>query len=119
VTTPEDDAKAAKLRETLRQKLEAEAAVATTPAPAPKVEPQPAKPVASTPATPVYQPVAKPQPTPAPAFVVVTPTTEPTIPSPFSASKQQRLAELLERYKADAITPQEYHTQRAAIIAEP
>jgi hypothetical protein len=41
------------------------------------------------------------------------------IPSPFSAAKQQRLDALLSQYKADAITPQEYHAQRAAIIAAP
>jgi hypothetical protein len=40
-------------------------------------------------------------------------------PSSLSASKETRLAELLQRYKADQITPQEYHTQRAAILAEP
>jgi hypothetical protein len=39
--------------------------------------------------------------------------------SPFSAAKQAKLADLLVRYKADTITAQEYHAQRAAIIAEP
>jgi hypothetical protein len=34
-------------------------------------------------------------------------------------SKQQRLAELLEAYKADKIGPTEYHKQRAKILAEP
>jgi hypothetical protein len=34
-------------------------------------------------------------------------------------TKQQRLVELLEDYKADKITPQEYHEQRAKIVAEP
>ena len=29
------------------------------------------------------------------------------------------LAELLKRYKADEITPEEYHQQRAKILAEP
>lgn len=38
--------------------------------------------------------------------------------SPLSGSKQDRLAELLRRYKADEITPQDYHKQRAQIIAE-
>ena len=41
-------------------------------------------------------------------------------PAPaISASKEARLAELLQKYKADAITPEEYHTKRAAIRAEP
>jgi hypothetical protein len=35
------------------------------------------------------------------------------------AGKQQRLDELLNRYRADQITPEEYHQQRAAILAEP
>lgn len=38
---------------------------------------------------------------------------------PINASKEQRLQMLLDKYKADQITPQEYHAQRAAIIAEP
>jgi FKBP-type peptidyl-prolyl cis-trans isomerase (trigger factor) len=39
--------------------------------------------------------------------------------SPISASKEARLAELLTQYKADQITPEQYHTQRAKILAEP
>jgi hypothetical protein len=39
--------------------------------------------------------------------------------SPLPADKASRLAELLRRYKADEITPDEYHQQRAAILAEP
>ena len=38
---------------------------------------------------------------------------------PISATKQQRLDALLSQYKADQITPEQYHTQRAAILAEP
>ncbi len=38
---------------------------------------------------------------------------------PLSGAKAARLAELLQRYNADLITPKEYHTQRAAILAEP
>jgi hypothetical protein len=57
----------------------------------------------------------------------VKPTTEPkkdiaTIPPsdlPISATKEERLAELLRQYKADTITPEQYHKQRAAILAEP
>jgi len=37
----------------------------------------------------------------------------------ISGSKQQRLAELLQLYKSDKITPAEYHQQRAKIVAEP
>ena len=39
--------------------------------------------------------------------------------SPLTGAKAARLAELLKRYDADQITPKEYHTQRAAIVAEP
>jgi hypothetical protein len=38
---------------------------------------------------------------------------------PISATKADRLQALLARYKADQITPEEYHQQRAAILAEP
>jgi hypothetical protein len=34
-------------------------------------------------------------------------------------SKQARLADLLRRYQADEITPLQYHTERAKIVAEP
>jgi hypothetical protein len=38
---------------------------------------------------------------------------------PISADKQQRLADLLQKYKADEISPEQYHQQRAKILAEP
>lgn len=38
---------------------------------------------------------------------------------PISADKQARLQALLLKYKADQLTPEEYHQQRAAILAEP
>lgn len=108
---PEDveDTTAAKLQEAVRQKLAAEKASAPAPAPvvvAPAPPAKPAKPIVT---------VA------APAPVVAAPITAniETALSPLSGSKQERLAELLRRYKADAVTPQEYHTQRAKIIAEP
>jgi len=40
-------------------------------------------------------------------------------PPPFSGAKAERLGELLRRYRADQITPEEYHRQRTAILAEP
>ncbi len=40
-------------------------------------------------------------------------------PLPISADKQARLDTLLGQYKADQISPEEYHKQRAAILAEP
>jgi hypothetical protein len=38
---------------------------------------------------------------------------------PIAASKEEQLQALLIKYKADQISPEEYHTQRAAILAEP
>ena len=40
-------------------------------------------------------------------------------PLPISAAKEAQLLGLLERYKADEITPEQYHTERAKILAEP
>jgi hypothetical protein len=50
------------------------------------------------------------------------PTPMPAPGSPEQAgpkSKQQRLMDLLELYKADKLTPAEYHAQRAKILSEP
>ncbi len=101
VPAADDDAKAARMREALRQKIAGEQA-APTPAP-----------VVSTP--------AKPTPTVTSSAVVAAPITPEFAPAPEPgpASKQARLATLLQLYKADSITPQQYHTQRAKIIAEP
>ncbi len=38
---------------------------------------------------------------------------------PISAAKEAQLQALLERYKADQITPEQYHAERARILAEP
>jgi hypothetical protein len=40
-------------------------------------------------------------------------------PLGISAEKQQRLQDLLQKYRADQITPEQYHEQRAKILAEP
>ena len=40
-------------------------------------------------------------------------------PLPISPAKEAQLLGLLERYKADEITPEQYHTERAKILAEP
>jgi hypothetical protein len=40
-------------------------------------------------------------------------------PMPISGSKEQRLRELLYRYTNDQINPEQYHQQRAKILAEP
>ena len=48
--------------------------------------------------------------------VAPTPTVAPPLPVP--SSKEDRLAQLLRQYKADEITPEQYHQQRAKILAE-
>jgi hypothetical protein len=40
-------------------------------------------------------------------------------PLPISQSKQQQLEQLLQKYKADLITPDEYHRERAKILSQP
>jgi len=76
-------------------------------------EPPPAK----TPAKPVKQPK---QPT-----AQMTPVQEATYKplegpaSPVNASQRQRLDELLSRYQADQVTPEQYHQERAKILAQP
>lgn len=40
-------------------------------------------------------------------------------PLPISADKDQRLQELLKRYKSDQLTPEQYQMERAKILAEP
>lgn len=121
ITTPapvEPDA-IARARLAVRQKLEELAAQEPTPAPEPvaavaqpattKIKPAPA------PAAPAGRAEAERQ------ALKATDTFRPmeAPPSALPASKEARLADLLQRYKADKITPQEYHTQRAAILAEP
>ena len=58
-------------------------------------------------------PQSKIQPTPT-AFAPIAPPA-----SSLSAAKDSRLADLLRQYKADTITPEQYHTERAKILAEP
>ncbi|HTL17706.1 MAG TPA: hypothetical protein VL793_10740, partial [Patescibacteria group bacterium] len=40
-------------------------------------------------------------------------------PLPISSEKHQRLNELLQRYKADQVTPEQYQAERAKILAGP
>ena len=113
VTTaaPMDDAATARAREALRQKMmemdaQSGAAVAAAPGvtftPTPVVAPGATTATGMTAATAAagYKPIAVPA-------------------SPLTGTKEARLAALLQQYKADLITPEQYHTQRAAIIAEP
>lgn len=63
----------------------------------------------------VSQPKSKVRP--APAAIVFDPIPAP--PSTLPASKEARLAELLKQYQADTLTPEQYHKERAKILAEP
>jgi hypothetical protein len=47
------------------------------------------------------------------------PVTTPAVASPLPQNKQQRLADLLESYRMNLITPTDYHSARAKILAEP
>jgi hypothetical protein len=68
---------------------------------------------------PVAPPVAPPVTSPAaPTFPEVAFKPIEPLPSPVSGPKAQRLSELLRKYRADQITPEDYHKQRAAILAE-
>ena len=40
-------------------------------------------------------------------------------PLPISATQQAQLQALLEKYEADAITPEQYQAERAKILAQP
>jgi hypothetical protein len=76
---------------------------------------QPAQPTNAAPTpppvtAPVAAPVVKPVPVSA-SFEVP--------PPPISAQKQAELKALLAKYMANQVTPEEYHTARAAILAEP
>ncbi len=94
-----------KARDAMRQ-----TAVTTAASPArTQVENQPLPTMASTP-----PPPAAPAPPPS------KPSKFPPLPPPdlpISADKNQKLADLLQRYKADQITPEEYHSERAKILA--
>jgi hypothetical protein len=65
---------------------------------------------------------ANPKPNP-PATVPANPSTQMTPinapPLPISLSKEERLQALLRRYQQDQISPEQYHEQRAKILAEP
>jgi hypothetical protein len=67
--------------------------------------------------TPVAAPVIVENKPPVVAEPVVKPIETPALP--IAATKEERLQALLAKYKADLITPAEYHTERAKIIAEP
>jgi len=89
-------------------------------APAVKATAPAVKPSAPAPAV-AAQPAPAPQPPTKPKAIKgqqPLPPIESPAPS-VAADKEQRLQELLTKYKADQISPEEYHQQRAKILAEP
>jgi hypothetical protein len=100
-------------------------------------KPAPTPAPASAPATANYAPLPQgttthpallEQPTPQPSAAMN--SQEPAQPSmslpaltgpasSLSAAKQQKLDQLLQQYRADQLTPQQYHEQRAKVLAEP
>ena len=76
----------------------------------------PTKPAAETATAPT-----QPAPTPAVALTPAKPAPQASvdmIPA-LTLTKAQRLSGLLAKYKADQITPEQYHTLRAKVLSEP
>jgi hypothetical protein len=88
-------------------------------------QPPPNESVAALEIKPVAATKAKPAKKPAPAVKVensgkelgLKPITAPALP--IAASKEGKLQALLAKYKADQISPEEYHRQRAEVLAAP
>jgi len=93
----------------------------TTPAVAHAAQAQPATVNPVKPAPPVVKPEKMPPPKGTNYFVGKELGLKPIVapPVPISATKQARLQALLVKYQNDQITPEQYHTQRAQILAEP
>jgi hypothetical protein len=126
VATRPDSEAIAKSREAMRQKMND--VIASEPEPAPAFHPSGAQ--SQHEAISAAQQSARNRPVNAKAQAQKRPT--PTFqqyqqpfpalqgpPSPLSADKQARLAELLRKYQADQVTPSQYHEARAKILAEP
>ena len=105
-----DDQAAAKAREAMRNRMDE--VIATQPAQTPTARPQ--GPTAKSQEAPVAKAQEPKAPKVQPAFP---PIQGPALP--ISAEKQQKLSELLTRYKADQVTPEQYHAERARILAAP
>ena len=116
---PTDPEKIAKAREELQKKM-AELANQPASGTAPMAN------AAATPGSATPQTVAMvPAPTPPPppkakekaGPLHFEPMQAPALP--ISADKAQRLEALLQKYKADQLSPEQYHAERAKILAEP
>ena len=138
VRAQDNPAQAAAREALMKQMNQVQAPEPQTPAAAPTAPEAPAAPVAPAAPAVVVEPAAAAPAAPAavaaPAVVILqtnvvaAPPASVSIPSPapivapalpISMTKEQRLQALLAQYKSDQITPEQYHTQRAAILAEP
>ncbi len=132
VRAQDNPAQAAAREALMKQMNQVQAPEPQTPAAAPAAPVAPAapavvvEPAAAAPAAPAA--VAAPAVVILQTNVVAAPPASVSIPSPapivapalpISMTKEQRLQALLAQYKSDQITPEQYHTQRAAILAEP
>ncbi|MBE0542215.1 MAG: hypothetical protein IH623_12580, partial [Verrucomicrobia bacterium] len=111
---PQDDAAIARARAALRQELQSPDTRRPAAAPAPSAY-EPARVVAQPPRSGAS--AAFPEP-PAPSVAPSFRSPE-APPSPIPAAKELELVELLRKYRADEISPEEYHRQRAAVLARP
>ena len=103
----------------LRQTIANEQAVSTSPsATVSKAERKPAKASTSTSSKETTSTTGGSTINPKPVQPSAATTAATSLPA-GATTKQQRLADLLDQYKADKITPAEYHTQRAKILSEP
>jgi hypothetical protein len=128
-TTPADADHQAEALQALQQKMsELDNQQAATPPPAAtEIQPPPSPAVVATPPPEPVAPeiktiVTPPQKKPdnvnyAGKELNLKPIEAPSLP--ISADKEARLQALLAKYKADQVSPEEYHTQRAEILAEP
>jgi hypothetical protein len=125
---PEPQPKVAKPAEPVKRSPQPEPAVtATTPGTSPSIQPVPdstetaAQPVT---AAPVPNPPKEPKQKKSKekqTAVKAAPNFQPIQgpASPLGSDKKQRLSELLRKYQADELTPEQYHQQRAKILSEP
>jgi hypothetical protein len=128
---------AEKARAALRQKMnemqQPPAAIAAPGEPAFQAVPGDASPAVTVMTKPQSEKAAKSEPNPKklkaekaekpqPVVTTKSPAAFPPMQGPptgLSADKEQRLQQLLQEYRADKLSPDEYHVQRAKILAEP
>jgi hypothetical protein len=119
--TPANSANNEQLQQALDEKMKQNEAATANQPPAPMKNPEKHTSAgeenqAATKPQPAPKPATKPAPKPAPTMSLPQ-LTGPA--SPLSPAKQQKLDALLQLYRADQLTPEQYHEQRAKILSEP